>query len=107
MCCTYNIILQHHTVIIYNVMHFCVLLNCIHVDLERAKALSMQERQPVSPRLASPTGSYEEIGDRDSVDSLTPLHSVSSWLNIPSEPGEATNWVDQSYPRRSTYCRTL
>ena len=63
----------------------------------------MQERQPVSP--PSPSASYEEIGDRDSVDSLTPLHSVSSWLNIPAagESGETTNWVEQSYPRRSEY----
>ena len=74
------------------------------LDLETAKALSMQEQQPVSP--ASPNGSYEEIGDRDSVDSLTPLHSVSSWLNIPSE-SEATNWVDHSYPTRSKHAAFL
>ena len=65
----------------------------IHSDMEIAKALSIQERQ------RSPSVSYEEIDDRDSPDSLTPLHSVNSWLNIPSEPQDATTWVDRSYPR--------
>ena len=80
-------------------MYMCNVYVFLALDLERAKVLSMQERQPFSP--PSPTGSYEEIGDQDSIDSLTPLHSVSSWLNIPSASGEATNWVDRSYPRRS------
>ena len=76
-------------------MHFAPVLHDVFVDLEVAKALSMQEQQP-SP---APAASYESIGDQISEESLTPLQSVSSWLNIPGKLGEATNWVDQSHAK--------
>lgn len=66
-------------------------------DLERAKELSMQERQP------SPTESYEDVEDRLSEDSMTPLHSVNSWLNIPTGSREIGVWGDRTFPRRSEY----